>query len=130
MRSSTLIALCCAVIVSACAPSRQFAEPPDGEVASTMARDLTEYLLRYPGVHVRGSGARASIHLSGSDYPNPPLFVIDGVTQGFDFASVYSRVHVTDIESVRIIRANETEAFAYGMRGGNGVVEIVTKRGR
>jgi outer membrane cobalamin receptor len=90
---------------------------------------LDDYLARLPGVTVNGSGPRARIHVSGADYPNPPLFVVDGLAIGYDFSAAWSRAPAHDIESVQVIRANDTAAARYGARGGNGVIEIMLKRG-
>jgi hypothetical protein len=90
---------------------------------------LDDHLAVQPGVSVSGSGSRARIHVSGADYPNPPLFVVDGVILGYDFSHVHSMVLPNDVDSIRVIRATDPAAARYGMRGGNGVIEIATKRG-
>jgi hypothetical protein len=130
MRALTILCLSFAAIISSCAGGPHYDRAPSTAVEPTVGmRDLVDFLAVQPGVQVRGSGARATIHLSGSDYPNPPLFVIDGISHGYEFSRIYSRVQASDVESVRIIRANDAAAAAYGVRGGNGVVEITMKRG-
>jgi hypothetical protein len=133
----TFLGLCgiaCTFVLLGCAssPEREpvvgSMERPSGGAIPTS--NLDDYLARQPGVTVNGSGPRARIHLSGSDYPNPPLFVIDGVAIGYDFGAVWARAPMTDVQSVRVIRASDTAAVLYGARGGNGVIEITMKRGQ
>jgi hypothetical protein len=128
-----LCVMACALLLLGCASSSERG-PEVGPMSRTaggpnVIGTLDDYLARQPGVTVNGSGPRARIHLSGADYPNPPLFVIDGVAIGYDFGAVWTRAPMADVQSVRVIRANDTAAVLYGVRGGNGVVEITMKRG-
>lgn len=120
------------VLVVACA-----SVPPEGPMVGPMESDqiglrggsLDDMLAQQAGVRVEGRGERARIHVSGADYPTQPLFVIDGVAIGHDFSTVWQMVTVSQLQTIRVIRANSTEAVRWGARGGNGVVEFVTRRG-
>lgn len=76
------------------------------------------------GVHIVGDRViiRGGTTFSGSD---EALFVVDG-----DIVSkfVFSSVPTSEIKSIKVLKGSE--ASIYGSRGGNGVVEVETKRGR
>ena len=82
---------------------------------------------KLPGLSFRqadgrpGAGATIQVRNFGAD----PLFVIDGVPQdkgGFD------QLAPTDIESISVLK--DASAAIYGLRAGNGVVLVTTKRGQ
>src|SRR5690625_6462279 len=54
-----------------------------------------------------------------------PLFVINGQIIGSSYSQANSMVNVRDIDYVRVLKG--PDAATYGVRGGNGVVLIVTK---
>ncbi len=76
------------------------------------------------GVHIVGDRViiRGGNTFSGSD---EALFVVDG-----DIVSkfVFSSVPTSEIKNIKVLKGSE--ASIYGSRGGNGVVEVETKRGR
>ena len=86
---------------------------------------------RFPGVTVlRTSSGGLSIRIRGAASftgPNAPLYVIDGspVEPGPDGDLV--GLNPSDIESIKVLKDAASTAF-YGVRGGNGVIVIKTKR--
>ena len=86
---------------------------------------------RFPGVTVlRTSTGGLSIRIRGAasfSGPNAPLYVIDGspVEPGPDGDLV--GLNPSDIESIKVLKDAASTAM-YGVRGGNGVVVIKTKR--
>ena len=86
---------------------------------------------RFPGVTVlRTSSGGLSIRIRGAasfNGPNAPLYVIDGspVEPGPDGDLV--GLNPSDIESIKVLKDAASTAM-YGVRGGNGVVVINTKR--
>jgi len=53
------------------------------------------------------------------------LFVVDGIIVSKE---VFSAVPTSDIQNIRVLKGSA--ASIYGSRGGNGVVEVDTKRGK
>jgi TonB-dependent SusC/RagA subfamily outer membrane receptor len=86
---------------------------------------------RFPGVTVlRTSSGGLSIRIRGAASitgPNAPLYVVDGspVEPGPDGDLV--GLNPSDIESIKVLKDAASTAF-YGVRGGNGVIVIKTKR--
>lgn len=92
-------------------------------------RNLADYLYRVPGVNVRGSGNNAVVTIRGINSFQSgiePLFVIDGQVAGSSYSQVNSNINVRDIDYVRVLKGSD--AAIYGVRGGNGVIEIVTRK--
>ena len=87
-----------------------------------------------PGVTISsmsGSPGSAKIDvmirgLSSLNSSTDPLYVIDGISYS---ATEFRNINVNDIESISIIR-DAAGTSIYGNRGANGVVNIVTKKGK
>lgn len=92
-------------------------------------RSLADYLTKVPGVNVRGSGDNAFVTIRGVssfNSTNTPLYVIDGNAVGNEYSRANSIVNPQDIDYVRVLKG--PDAAIYGVRGANGVIEIVTKK--
>jgi TonB-dependent SusC/RagA subfamily outer membrane receptor len=90
------------------------------------SRDIVEAMKgRVPGVTIMGDQIfiRGVNSFSAS---NQPLFLIDGVPTN-DVGAVRA-IPVEDIERVEILKGPSTAI--YGVRGGNGVIAVYTKRGQ
>jgi TonB-dependent SusC/RagA subfamily outer membrane receptor len=144
--SRTLLCSTLLVVAGACSSgsggTRTNAPAPEASKAgqSVSARDVrdtptesVEKTLegRFPGVTVlRTSSGGLSIRIRGAASftgPNAPLYVIDGspVEPGPDGDLI--GLNPSDIESIKVLKDAASTAF-YGVRGGNGVVVIKTKR--
>ena len=101
--------------------------------------NMLDYLDAQPGIYVEKRGNSGGIiRISGhgnstSLFTEPeigtpssaePLFVIDGVVVN---KSQVLSLNPKEVESVRVLK--HADAAIYGLRGGNGVIEIITKRG-
>jgi len=111
--------------------NEKFADRPNNTVTdeNDVARDLAYYLRQVPGVIVNGNGNNATVKIRGAVSINAgtnPLYVIDGQAVGTDYAQVNGMINVKDIDYVRVLKG--TDAALYGVRGGNGVIEIITKK--
>jgi len=101
------------------------------EVKNTGAhelRELSDYLVQISGVSVTGIGAGTQVRIRGTSSfigGNEPLYVMDGRIMGQSYSSV-SFLRGLDIDSVRVLKGSD--ASAYGSRGANGVIEIITKK--
>ncbi|MDX1640178.1 MAG: TonB-dependent receptor plug domain-containing protein [Balneolaceae bacterium] len=103
---------------------------PEGSISDELNyyQNLADYLRQVPGVNVRGSGDNVSINIRGVNSinaPTTPLFVIDGHTIGQSYTEANRMINPEDIDYVRVLKG--VDAAIYGVRGGNGVVEIVIK---
>lgn len=130
MKLLRTILLAGVLLIAACTSSRQPTDSNEqtaderGEVIEpnesiSSSERLMDMLRRTPGVYI---SERGEISIRGA--AGPPLLVVDGVPltgSSLDF------LNPADIESIRVLKGEETTL--YGSRGGNGVIEITTKRG-
>lgn len=103
---------------------------PEGAIvdSNNSAISLADYLRKAPGVMVTGSGDNIRVTIHGPNTfqgSNEPLFVIDGHAIGGGYMQAASYIDVHQIDYVKVLKGQE--AAYYGVRGGNGVIEIVTK---
>lgn len=92
-------------------------------------RTLADYLRRVPGVSVTGSLHNQTVTIRGINSIASgiqPLFVVDGQTMGSDYNHVNNMLDVRDIDHVRVLKGSD--AAMYGVRGGNGVIVIATRK--
>lgn len=100
------------------------------KVDVTSGVDLATYLRRLPGIIVRGSGSGTQIQVRGNSSfgtSSDPLFVVNGTILGTSYSSLLSTVDPADIASVKVLK-NASETAAYGIQGGNGVLEFKLKK--
>lgn len=89
---------------------------------------LADYLYQVPGVNISGSGVVTirGVNSFDSTYsPITPLFVIDGQAVGYSYNEANRMLDPRFINYVKVLKG--PDAAIYGTRGGNGVIEIVTK---
>lgn len=104
---------------------------PEGSISDDMNyfRNLADYLKQVPGVNIMGNGDNISVNIRGATSINSgtqPLFVIDGHAVGNNYAQANSMVNPRDIDYVRVLKG--PDATIYGVRGGNGVILIYTRK--
>lgn len=123
-----VLLLTACLLMTACAGSEDAVDDAGGEAAeeSTTVQEIDptlsvrEIILRQPGVFETPQG-RLSIRGSS----RPPLIVVDGTpAPGLDVNTISTQ----DVEQIRILKG--PDASIYGVRGGAGVIEITTKRGK
>lgn len=108
-------------------------DPKNNSISSEDVKNpinLTVYLQRIAGVTVTGNGAAAQIRVRGPisfSSGQDPLFVVNGVNRGFDYANIYNGVNVREISSVRVLK-NASETARYGTQGAAGVILISLKK--
>ena len=93
------------------------------------ALNLADFLRKVPGVRVMGSSNNIVVNIHGTSsfhQTSVPLFVIDGQPAGTNYSKVNNMVDVRSIDHVKVLKGSD--AAIYGMRGGNGVIEIFTKK--
>lgn len=89
---------------------------------------LADFLHRVPGVNISGSGVVTIRGVNSFDTtysPITPLFVIDGQAIGYSYNEANRMLDPRFIDYVQVLKG--PDATIYGSRGGNGVIEIVTK---
>lgn len=106
-------------------------ERPEGSISDDMDyyRSLADYLRQVPGVNIQGSGDNVFVTIRGiSSFQsgNTPLYVIDGQAVGNSYSQANRMVDPRYIDYVRVLKG--PDASIYGVRGANGVIEIVTKK--
>lgn len=104
---------------------------PEGSISDDLNyyRNLADYLRQVPGVNVSGSGENVSVNIRGINSFNSvtaPLYVVDGHAIGHSYSEANRMLNPEDIDYVRVLKG--TDAAIYGVRGGNGVIEIVTRK--
>ncbi|MHA8049515.1 TonB-dependent receptor plug domain-containing protein [Aquirufa sp. ROCK-SH2] len=103
----------------------------DKDLANVNAGNVSQKLIgQSSGVTVGGDGSPGStamvrIRGFGSINSNSPLYVVDDVPVS---ANNINAINPNDIESVNILKDASATAI-YGVRGGNGVIVIKTKKG-
>lgn len=99
------------------------------EVNTMSGLDLTDYLRRIPGMLIQGSGPGATVRVRDQrsiETDTSPLFVVNGVILGNNFASLYSGIDPNEISRIRVLKT-ASETNRYGLQGGNGVLEITLR---
>lgn len=104
---------------------------PEGSISDDKDyyRSLADYLRQVPGVNVQGNGESAYVTIRGiSSFSsgNTPLYVLDGQAVGNSYSQANRLVDPMHIDYVRVLKG--PDAAIYGVRGANGVIEIVTKK--
>ena len=131
------------VTLLACAGARGAAPPPAAPVVSRSVGDSTTipegdgktlenlFAGRFPGVTVsQAAGGGLQIRIRGGNSSfysgSEPLFVVDGtpLPQG-NGGVIYLNPY--DIQKIEVLK-NPADVAIYGIRGGNGVIKITTKR--
>ena len=127
---SLLFTYACSASHPASQPQENNATLPEGSIQDDkdIYRSLADYLQQVPGVNVMGSQGNQIVTIRGINSFNSgiePLFVINRQIIGSSYSQANSMVNVRDIDYVRVLKG--PDAATYGVRGGNGVVLIVTK---
>ena len=96
-----------------------------GKQQSVTFSDLTEMMRTIPRVNVTGNRDLASVSISPNNPGNPPLFVLDGVEMGYNYAQIYNLVNIGQIRRVNVLLT--ADAFSrYGSRAEYGAILIET----
>ena len=100
------------------------------EVGSNNTLQLVDYLRRIPGLQIDQRGNNVQVMIRGANSiseDNSPLFVIDRQPVGTSYDDAAGAVDINDIKTVNVIKGAEGQQM-YGMRGANGVIQIITKK--
>lgn len=92
-------------------------------------QSLADYLRRQSGITIIGSGDDIRVRIRGISSvrgADDPLFVIDGQVAGNSYRDINNRLSPRQIDRVRVLKG--PDSATYGIRGGNGVIQIFTKR--
>ena len=105
-------------------------DPNQVAVGSNNSMSLVDYLRRVPGLQINEGGGSVNVMIRGANSisgDNNPLFVIDNQAVGTNYNDAVSAVDVNDIKTVNVIKGAEGQQL-FGMRGSNGVIQIITKK--
>ncbi|MCC5915079.1 MAG: TonB-dependent receptor plug domain-containing protein [Balneolaceae bacterium] len=92
-------------------------------------QNLADFLRRQSGITILGSGNDVRVRIRGISTlrgADDPLFVIDGQIAGTSYRDINGRVSPRQISHIRVLKG--PDAATYGVRGGNGVIQIFTKK--
>jgi TonB-dependent SusC/RagA subfamily outer membrane receptor len=118
----------------------KFTQARENNVGNALAGRIAGVNVTKPSTGPAGSTRvviRGNKSLNGS---NQPLYVVDGIPMdngGFGQAGLWggrdegdglTSINPDDIESITVLKGANASAL-YGSRGGNGVINITTKRG-
>lgn len=122
-----------AIFFSGCSSSSETSvakESNPRKVEASHELTLTQLIQQLSGVTVRGSGANVEIIVMvGNKFQMSnasPLFLINGIAYSNDFQSIQNSINVFDVRSVEVYKT-PSELGLYGIRGANGVINIVLK---
>ena len=97
---------------------------------SVRITDFGSYLSRLMGVTVTGDDENATVTIRGGNTSitaSPePLFIMNGQPIDGGYSEVFGLIEVDNIKEINILRT-AAEVAPYGVRGANGVIEIITK---
>ena len=117
------------IAYSSCRSSGDLQNPEENINALDAPITWSQLLRNRAGVQIVGEGANLQITIRGGNNSlnatTTPLFVVDGTPMGHNFSQVYSAVPVSDVSRIVVLKGASTAK--YGVRGGNGVIEIYTK---
>lgn len=125
------------LLLNSCTPSKSTSSSADSshntKVVSASDNNssltLVNYLRRVPGVQVDQHGSDISVMIRGMSSignSNQPLFVVNNTPVGNSYQEAVNAVDVNDIKTINVIQGTEGQQV-YGMRGSNGVIQILTK---
>jgi len=98
----------------------------DREVDFSMYSTIYDALRgRVSGVHIVGDIVYIRSQTTIGSADAEALFVVDGIIVS---KFVFSSIPTSDIQNIRVLKGSA--ASIYGSRGGNGVIEVDTKRGK
>ena len=126
--SFSLLSMGCSSVSSTVAGDNK--SRPEGSVYddNDYYTSLADYLHKVPGVNISGSGVvtiRGVNSFDATYSPITPLFVIDGQAIGYSYNEANRMLDPRFIDYVKVLKG--PDATIYGSRGGNGVIEIVTR---
>ena len=92
--------------------------------------DLAQVLRNVGGLDVRGTGSNAKVYMRGIssiELETQPLYVIDDVSIGNDYAMANNAINPKDIDRV-IVLTGSSGAIRYGNQAKDGVIRIITRQ--
>ncbi len=91
---------------------------------------LADVLRLQPGLVISGGGNAIQVQIRGTStiqLATQPLYVVDDVPMGRNYAQAANAVNVKDIVEVEILKGTSATTI-YGVMGNNGVIKIKTKK--
>ncbi len=114
---------------NACDTSSRTSSSAQNSLNQQFNNSLADVLRKNTSLQVMGSGDNVKIIVRGVStikLNTQPLYVIDGVPIGNDYASANNLVNPNDIVNVKVLRST-SELVQWGENGNNGVIIIETK---
>ncbi len=114
-------------LVAACSSTQGASKAASTDYSNLQSLD--QVLRMQPGLNVQGSGPGTKVYIRGIStitLETQPLYIIDGVRIGTNYAMANNAVNVKDIDSIRVL-SGKSETTIYGEQGNNGVIIIKTR---
>ena len=124
----SLLIIASLAIINSCDTSSR-ASADSNPMNQQFNNSLADVLRKNTGLQVMGSGDNVQILVRGITsikLNTQPLYVVDGVPIGNDYASANNLVNPNDITDVKVLRS-ASELTQWGENGNNGVIIIKTK---
>lgn len=116
-------------LTTACDTSSRTATDARNPLDQQFNNSLADVLRKNTGLQVMGSGDNVKILVRGISsikLNTQPLYVIDGVPIGNDYAAANNLINPNDITKVKVLRST-SELVQWGENGNNGVIIIETR---
>lgn len=113
-------------IISACGTGTGATYKKDYSTLNSLA----DVLRLQPGLVISGGGNAIQVQIRGTStiqLATQPLYVVDDVPMGRNYAQAANAVNVKDIVEVEILKGTSATTI-YGVMGNNGVIKIKTKK--
>ncbi|MEQ8472322.1 MAG: TonB-dependent receptor [Marinoscillum sp.] len=104
----------------------RISQNPSGNLSNSLVGNTPGIIATQPSGAPGSDAARVLIRGVGTNGVTDPLYVIDGIVRS---SSDFFQLNPSEIESVSILK-DAASAAVFGMRAGNGVILVTTKRGR
>lgn len=91
---------------------------------------LADVLRLQPGLVISGGGDAIQVQIRGTStikLATQPLYVVDNVPMGRNYAQANNAINVKDIVDVEVLKGASATTI-YGVMGNNGVIKIKTKK--
>ncbi|MCB0666708.1 MAG: TonB-dependent receptor plug domain-containing protein [Saprospiraceae bacterium] len=91
--------------------------------------DLAQALRFYPALLISGTGnqTRVILRKNASMQNQEPLYVVDGMPIGNNYARANHLVNMAEVVDIRLL-SHTHELTSYGVNGASGVIEIKTMK--
>lgn len=127
-----LVSIIAILLLMSCASSYQSTDSnvSSNDTTNQLNYNLSDYLRKNTNLMIQGTHPNVAITIRGLSTirgDNRPMFNVDGVNVGRDYARVDQLLNPNEIKSVRIL-SGLSQLAVYGEDGTNGIIMIKTNK--